>query len=121
MLHLATRFALELVGLGAAGYVAFVAVGGGTAGLIAGIVAAVVFAIVWGRVAAPRANNRLAPRTRQLAGAGILLAAAASLAWAGLPLPALAFGAAVVVNQALLIARHAERALDATHHAGARA
>ena len=121
MPHLATRFALELAGLAAVGYAAFVAMGGGTAGLIAGIAAAVLFAVAWGRIAAPRANNRLAPRTRQLAGAGMLLAVAAALAWAGLPLLALAFGAAVVVNQVLLIALHAERAMDAARHAGARA
>jgi hypothetical protein len=121
MLHLATRFALELAGLAAVGYAAFLALGGGTIGLVAGIAAAVLFAITWGRIAAPRANNRLAPRTRQLAGAAMLLAVAASLAWAGLPLAALAFAVAVVVNQVLLITRHAERALDAAHHAGARA
>jgi hypothetical protein len=121
MPHLATRFALELVGLAAIGDAAFVAAAGGTAGLVAGVAAAVLFAIAWGRIAAPRADNRLAPRTRQLVGAGMLLAVAASLAWAGLPLPALAFAAAVGVNQVLLITRHAERALDAGHPSGVRA
>ncbi len=119
MLNLAIRFVLELAGLAAIAFSAFTAVGGGTVGVIAGIAAAVLFGIAWGRIAAPRAQNGLTLRNRQLAGAGLLLAVAAWLAWAGLPFAALIFAAAVIANQALLIVLHADADLDAARNVGA--
>ena len=102
MLHLAMRFMLEIVGLIAIGSTGYVAAGGGTAGVVAGVAAAVLFAVAWGRVAAPRAVNRLSLRSRQVAGSAMLLGVAAGLAWAGAPVAAALFGAGIVVNQLFL-------------------
>ncbi len=121
MLNLAFRFVLELAGLAAIGFTAFVAAGGGAAGMVAALAAAMLFALAWGRIAAPRAANRLGLRSRQLAGSAMLLAAAVGLAWAGMPQAALAFALAVVANQLLLILRPSDPALFTDRRPGAHA
>ena len=119
MLNLAIRFVLELTGLAAVGFTAFVAAGTGAIGVIAGLAAAVLFGIAWGRIAAPRARNRLDQRTRQLAGCTMLLVVAVGLAWSGTPVAAVGFALAVVANQALLLARPSDPALITDRHLGA--
>ena len=121
MLQLALRFILELAGLAAVGFTAFTAAGGGATGAVAGLAASVLFALAWGRIAAPRAANRLGPRSRQLAGCAMLLAAALGLAWAGMPLAAAVLALAVVVNQLFLIVRPPDPALYTDRRPGAHA
>ncbi len=121
MLQLTIRFLLELVGVVAVGFTAFLAAGGTTAGVVAGVAAAVLFGLAWSRIAAPRAANRLGQQARQVVGCAMLLAAAVGLAWAGLPQAAVAYALAVVVNQLVLILRPADPALFIDRGPGARA
>ena len=121
MLNLAFRFILELAGLAAVAFTAFVAAGGGATGIVAGLAAAVLFGVAWGRIAAPRATNRLGLRSRQLAGCAMLLAAAGGLAWAGMPQAAVVFAIATMVNQLLLILRPSDPDLYTGRRPGAHA
>lgn len=102
--NLVLRFVVELLGVAAIGYWGFSALDGMPWQLVAGIGAPLLLIVTWWLVVAPNADNALAPRTRELIGTGLLLVAAAALAWAGQPAPAAVLAATVIVNQALLIA-----------------
>jgi len=120
MLSLAARFLLELVGVVAAGYAAWGIAAGSPVQPVAAFGASLVLVVAWALVAAPKAHNALAPRTRQLAGTGFLLVVAAALALAGQPGAAVAFGVGVVVDQVLVLAHEPDAAAIAARYAPGR-
>ncbi len=120
MLHLAARFLLELVGVAAAACAGWAIAAGSTFQPVVAIGAALILVTAWALVAAPKAHNPLAPRTRELIGTGFLLLVAGALAWAGQPGVAAAFAAAVVLNQVLLVAFEADAGAIAAHYAAGR-
>src|SRR6476661_835192 len=102
-LNLGLAFALELGMLAALAYWGWRVGGSLPAQVALGVGAPLLAAAIWGRFCAPRSRTRLAgPRLVALEVALLELAAVA-LAVAGQPALALAFGALVVVNQALLV------------------
>ncbi len=103
MFSLAARFVLELVGVVLAGYAAWTIAAGSSLQPVAAICASALLIVAWALVAAPKARNPLAPRTRQLVGTGFLLLVAVALAWAGQSGAAAAFGVAVVLDQVALL------------------
>lgn len=121
--NLALRFLLELVGVAALAFVGAQAVDGAWR-WVAAVAAPAAMIALWARVAAPKARNGLAPATRQLLGSAILLVVAATLAVSGAPAVAVVYGAAIVVNTALLRRLGATDVLratgDAPEMAGAR-
>lgn len=113
MLVLATRFIVELVGVAAVAWLGAAAPVPGPARIVLAIAAPLVLVVTWGVVVAPNASNPLPLQVRELLGTGILVAVAAGLALAGHALPAAAYAAVVLADQALLLALAAP-----FHHAG---
>jgi hypothetical protein len=105
MLTLAIRFVLELIGVGAvvAWGLSFEASPWRVA---LAIVAPLALIVIWRLVVAPRADNPLSQRTRQLLGSAILLLAAGAVAATGNPVAAGLFATAVIANQLLLLILH---------------
>jgi hypothetical protein len=102
---LALRFALELNAIAAVGIWGFRAGGGGVAGAAYAVAAIIVLVGNWAWFIAPRSTRSPLPiRWRTLAGAALMLVAAALLAVAGEPLAAAAFAVTVVVDTAVLFA-----------------
>ncbi len=120
MLHLATRFLLELIGVAAAAYAGWSLAAASTLQPVAAVGAASVLIAAWALIAAPKARNPLAPRTREVIGTGFLLLVAGALAWAGQPAAAAAFAAAVALNQVLLIALEPDASAIAAQFAAGR-
>ena len=60
--------------------------------------------VIWGLVVAPKADNPLPPRARELIGTGVLLGIAGLVALAGHPAPAAVFAAVVALDQVGLVA-----------------
>ncbi len=104
MIILATRFMLELAGVAAVAWLGASAPVDGPAGALLAVGAPIALVVVWGRVVAPKADNPLPLRARELIGTGLLLGVAGALALAGQPVPAGAFATVVVVDQVLLVA-----------------
>ena len=102
MFILAIRFLLELVGVAALTWWG-IAVADGPLAAVLAVAAPLTLIVAWGLVAAPKARNPLSLRARQLAGSAMLLVVAAAVALAGQPAAAALFGAAIVVDQALLV------------------
>lgn len=100
----AFRFVIELVGIGALGYWGLQAAGDGVAWTALAVGAPLALIVVWAIVVAPNATNPLSQRQRDVIGTALLLGTAVALANAGQPTAAAVFGAAVVVNWALLAA-----------------
>lgn len=105
MIILAIRFAAELLGVAAAAVVGASVPLAHPAPPILGAASAVAFMVFWAVVAAPKARNRLAPRTRELVGTAALLLVAGLLAATGQPGVATAYAVMVVVDHALILAR----------------
>ncbi len=102
---LAIRFALELNAIAAVAIWGFRAGDGGIAGAIYAGAAVVVLLVNWAWFIAPRSTRSPIPvRWRTLAGAAVMLLAAALLAAAGEPLPAVVFAVVVVADTAALFA-----------------
>ncbi len=120
MLHLATRFLLELIGVAAAACAGWTLAAGSTLQPVAAVAAASVLIAAWALIAAPKARNPLAPRTRERIGTGFLLLVAGALAFADQPGAAAAFAAAVVFNQVLLIALEPDAGAIAAQFAAGR-
>jgi hypothetical protein len=104
MITLATRFLLELAGVGAVAWLGTTAPVDGPARAVVVVAAPIALVVAWGLVVAPKADNPLPLRARELIGTGLLLLVAGALALAGQPVPAAAFATVVVVNQVLLVA-----------------
>ena len=102
MINLAIRFALELAGVAAAGYLGYYVVPSGWR-LVGGIAGAVALATVWGIFLAPKVNSPIPLTARELIGTVLLLAVAAGLAAAGRLWLGLGFGALLIANQAALL------------------
>jgi hypothetical protein len=117
MISLATRFILELVGIALVAWLGAAAPVSGPARALLVVALPIALIVVWGLVVAPKADNSLPLRARELLGTGLLLAIAGGLALAGQPVPAAAFAAIVVVDQVLLVALGQGTAI-AIHHAG---
>ena len=100
---LAMRFIVELVGVAAAAWLGATAPVPGPARIALAIAAPLVLVAVWGVVVAPNASNPLSLRVRELLGTGILVAVAVVLALAGHIVPAIAYAAVVLADQALLL------------------
>ncbi len=120
MITLATRFMLELAGVGAVAWLGATAPVDGPARAVLAVAAPIVLVVAWGLVVAPaspapsvvaasgpgvapKADNPLPLRARELIGTGLLLGVAGALALAGQPVPAGAFATVVMVDQVLLI------------------
>ncbi len=102
---LALRFALELNAIAAVGVWGFRAGGGGVTGAAYAGAAIVVLVGNWAWFIAPRSTRSPLPiRWRTLAGAALMLVAAALLAVAGEPLVAAVFAVTVIVDTAVLFA-----------------
>lgn len=112
MITLAIRFAAELFGVIAAGVVGASLPLAQPAPLLLGVAAGIAFMVFWGLVAAPKANNWLAPRTRELIGTAALLLVAGLLAAAGEPAVATAYAVIVVIDEALILGRDPRPALE---------
>src|SRR5947209_5753546 len=101
--NLGVRFLLEVAALAAMGYWGFQAGETAFARILLGIGAPLVLAVLWGTFAAPRSLLLVVGAPKTLLGLFLLGAAALALAVAGQPALALAFGALILVNQALLL------------------
>jgi len=100
---LALRFALELNAIAAVAIWGFWAGGGGIAGAAYAGAAIVVLVVNWAWFIAPRSTRSPLPvRWRTLAGAMVMIVAAALLAVAGQPLVAVVFAVTVVVDTTAL-------------------
>ena len=102
LINLTGRFLLELAAIGAVGFWGFQAVDSVPARIVVAIGAATALVIFWALVVAPKADNAIPADVRVVIGSGVLLLAAGALAIAGEPTLGLVFGAAVIVNTALL-------------------
>lgn len=107
MLLLAIRFLVEILGVVALGYVGATVPAATAWRLIVGIGAPAALIVVWALVVAPKADNPLPPRARELLGTGLLLLVAGALAAAGQPEWGIVFAAVVAADQALLLALNA--------------
>jgi hypothetical protein len=103
MTALATRFIAELLGVAALVWVGASAPVVGPVRAVLAIGGPILLVLVWSRVVAPKAANPLPLRVRELIGTGLLLGVAGALALAGQLVPAVAYGAVVLVDQALLL------------------
>jgi hypothetical protein len=103
----ALRFVLELVGIAALAIWGWTAGGTGPLRFLLAIAAPLALILVWAFLIAPKADSPLAPTPRMIVGSVLLLVAAAALAAAGHPGPALVFGVLVVVNTGLALVRPA--------------
>lgn len=112
MITLAIRLAAELFGVAAAAIVGASVPLAQPAPLILGVASAIAFMVFWGLVAAPKAHNGLAPRMRDLVGTAALLLVAGLLAATGQPAVAAAYAAIVVIDEALIVVRDPQPALD---------
>jgi hypothetical protein len=101
--NLAVRFLLELIGIVFVAIWASTLAEGPGALLLAGL-AAGAFAVGWGRFLAPSATSGLTRTRKGLGGTVALLGAGASIAAAGSPSVAVVYAAAVLVNEAVLLA-----------------
>ncbi len=104
MIILATRFLAELVGVATLVWLGASAPVDGLARALLAIAAPAGLMAVWGLVVAPKADNPLPLRTRELIGTGLLLGVAGALALAGQPAPAAIFAAIVVIDWLLMVA-----------------
>jgi hypothetical protein len=104
VLLLGIRFIAELLGLAALGY------WGANQPIVVpwravpAIAAPLGLAVAWGILIAPKADNPLPLRWRELIGTALLLLTAAGLALAGQPGWGMALAAVVVADQALILA-----------------
>lgn len=103
MFNLAIRFALELAGVVAVGYVGYQLVPSGWR-LMGAIAGAAALVALWGTFLAPRANSPIPLGARELIGTVLLLAVAAAVALSGQLWLGLGFAALLVVNQSMLLA-----------------
>lgn len=103
MLLLAVRFLAEILGLLGLGYWGATASVGTPWRVVLGIAAPLALAIVWALVVAPKADNPLSLRTRELIGTALLVLVAGMLALAGQPGWGIAFAAVVIADQALVL------------------
>jgi hypothetical protein len=103
MVALGVRFLLELGALGALAYWGFRTASGPWRWGLA-LAAPLVVAAVWGTFVAPKATRRMSDPWRLALELVIFGAAAGALALAGRPVLAVAFGAVVLVDEALVLA-----------------
>jgi hypothetical protein len=101
--NLALKFLLELAAL-AAFAVWGADVGSGVTAVLLAIAAPLVVALLWGRLAAPKASNRLPTSSRIPFELGVFLLAAVALVACGHTVAAIVFAALVVINAASLTA-----------------
>jgi Protein of unknown function (DUF2568) len=101
--NLALKFLLELGALAAFAYWGS-RTGPTAVNILLGVGAPLAMAVVWGTWAAPRAARRLERAPRVILELSVFALAALALIAADAPLVAAAFGAAVVLNAALLTA-----------------
>jgi hypothetical protein len=99
--NLGLSFLLELCALAALAYWGFQVSSGPIMAVALGIGAPLLMAVVWGRFAAPASRTRLPMPALLILKLAIFALAAAALAVAGMPVLALVFGVAVVINLAL--------------------
>jgi hypothetical protein len=95
------RFALELVGIVAAGWWGFHASDHPILRWVLGIAVPLALILVWAFVVAPKADNPIDPIVRMLIGSAVLLIAAMGLYATEQRTPALAFAGLIVLNTLL--------------------
>lgn len=101
---LAIRFLLELLGVGAIAYAGATVPAQPAWRFVLGIGAPLALVVIWSLVVAPRADNPIPLRARELIGTGLLVIVAAALAIAGQPGWGVALAAVAMVDQILIIA-----------------
>ena len=101
--NLALRFLLELAAIIAFGYWGVTVGDGRLMKALLGIVVPALVVVVWAVFVAPKATISIPDVTKVLLGLIILELAAAALFVAGQPGPAVAFGAIVLINAALML------------------
>ena len=99
--NLALRFILELIGIAAFGVWALAV----SSSPILAVFAVIAAIAVWAVVVAPKTRNGLSQAQKDVVGTAVLLLAAVALVAAGNGVAGLAFGAVVLVNAAILVAR----------------
>jgi hypothetical protein len=99
--NLAVKFGLELVAIAAFAFWG-ASVGGVLASVVLGIAAPALAIVLWGVFAAPRSSRRLPLRLRAPFELGVFALAAAALVAVDWVAVAIAFGAVVIINAALL-------------------
>ncbi len=97
------RFVVELAGIGALAYWGLQTGPDGIGGILLAAGAALGLIVVWGRVAAPRADNRFSQPQRDIIGTVLLLLATGALGAAGQPTVALVLAAVVVIDWLAMI------------------
>jgi hypothetical protein len=102
--NLILRFATEIAGIAAVAYAAFQVDAAMPIRLVVASAAVVVLVVAWAALVAPRTDNGLAPRTKDVIGSVMLLVAAGALAAAGQPALGGSLAIAVALNTVLLVA-----------------
>lgn len=102
--NLALRFLLELGGGVAVAIAGHRLAGGSPLGWTVALVGATLFIATWALVVAPKTDNGLSRARKDAIGTALLLVAACGLATAGWIVPAIGFGALVVLNAIGLVA-----------------
>jgi hypothetical protein len=103
MLLLAIRFLLELAGVAAIGFVGATVPASVLLRVGLGIGLPVALIVVWGLVVAPKADNPLPQRQRQIIGSVLLVGVGVALALAGHPEWGIGLAGTVIVNHALIV------------------
>lgn len=104
MFLLVIRFAAEIAGLVALGFVGATVPSAPVLRIALGVGLPLALAVIWARVAAPKAHNPLPQRARQLVGTALLVAVGVILALAGQTGWGIGLAAIVLADQALLLA-----------------
>lgn len=103
MLLLAIRFLVEIAGVIALGVIGATVPNEAALRVVLAICLPLALIVVWGLVVAPKADNTLPQRTRQLIGSALLVGVAVALALAGHPGWGIALAAAVTADHALIV------------------
>lgn len=112
--NLALRFLLELAAVAALTYWGFKTGGGTLTKFLLGIGVPALFIGIWGIFVSPRATVSLPGPAKFVLGLILLELAAFALAAAGQPILAMAFGAVVLINAALIAIWRQQETQDET-------
>jgi hypothetical protein len=117
MLLLAIRFLVELAGVAALAFVGATAPSDPVLRVVLGISAPLALVVIWALAVAPKADNPLPLRARELIGTGLLVLVAAALVVTGQPGWGIALAGVVLVDQALILATGADAIMRAANAA----